>query len=371
MIQRITHAYRLHLCYMHKTERFEFRTRGMQKIRTTALNGRGTESGEEGTMEQVRDFCRRQGAVMTLVLVSLIWGGGFVTVENLLKNGWASEEIVLARFSLAALTMGLGLAHKLRKSTKYDVICGLISGSFLFLAFYCQTYGQGMTTLSNTAFFSALNIIILPFLAVPLFHTRLDRRILLIACLALVGVAIMSYGDHPFSLNTGDIFVLLCAFFFAAQIIGIEACLKYSDPARLSFFQLLTTAFWALLFCLIKNGAPFHRSSFPQGLELFSLLYTGLLSTCLCYFLQSKAQAKIPASAAGILLSLEGVFATIFSFVLVYEPFRWRSVIGSLFILAAVIAVNLFGSRTEVEVLKDEEEERGQREDATSRKPTC
>ena len=57
----------------------------------------------------------------------------------------------------------------------------------------------------------------------------------------------------------------------------------------------------------------------------------------MCYFLQTWAQKHVRASEAGIILSAEGLFGTLFSLLLGMETFRWSMALGGLMITASII----------------------------------
>ena len=83
-----------------------------------------------------------------------------------------------------------------------------------------------------------------------------------------------------------------------------------------------------------------------------SVLYLGVISTTVCYLLQTACQKYVDETKAAIVLSMESVFGTIFSIIILHEVITLRMVIGCAIILAAVIISNL--SETEGEA-KDEE----------------
>ena len=71
---------------------------------------------------------------------------------------------------------------------------------------------------------------------------------------------------------------------------------------------------------------------------VLSVLYLGLMSTCLCFFLQTAAQKYADATKAVIFLSMEGVFGSLFSVMLGLEPFTWMlGAGGAMLFLSAVL----------------------------------
>ena len=71
------------------------------------------------------------------------------------------------------------------------------------------------------------------------------------------------------------------------------------------------------------------------------MLYLGVISTTLCYLLQTACQKYVDETKAAIVLSMESVFGTIFSIIILHEIITPRMVIGCVIILAAVIIIQL------------------------------
>ena len=67
------------------------------------------------------------------------------------------------------------------------------------------------------------------------------------------------------------------------------------------------------------------------------MLYLGVFSTCICYLLQTIAQKNVPAAEAGIVLSAEGAFGTLFSLLLCLEFLLWGMLVGGVLITLFII----------------------------------
>ena len=80
-----------------------------------------------------------------------------------------------------------------------------------------------------------------------------------------------------------------------------------------------------------------------------SVLYLGVVSTTICYLLQTACQKYIDETKAAIILSMESVFGTIFSILILHEVVTVRMVIGCAVILAAVIISNMSETSEETE----------------------
>ena len=77
------------------------------------------------------------------------------------------------------------------------------------------------------------------------------------------------------------------------------------------------------------------------SVEWFEILYTGILSAGLGYTLQIIAQHKASPAPAAIILSMEGVFATIAAWLLINQTLDLNKIIGCVAIFFGVIIVQL------------------------------
>lgn len=277
-------------------------------------------------------------ANLSLVLVTIIWGSGFIATEYVIKANWSTSLIMFTRFTIAAIILGIVLNKNILKINKTEIINGTIAGMFLFLGFYTQTLGQTMTNVSNVAFLTATNVIMIPFISWLISKNKPKLQTILLVSLALLGVGVLSFESGRFSLGVGDILVLLGAFFFATQIAYLEKATKDSDPVRINFMQILTaTVLSSISFAVNSQGI--QGANVREG--ILPILFLGIFSTCICFLVQTSAQKYVSASKVGIILSLEGVFGGIFSVVLGFETLTVKLVIGGTLIVVASIMSNI------------------------------
>lgn len=77
-------------------------------------------------------------AVGGLILVTVIWGGGFVASDMALES-MRPFQIMTFRFFLAAVSMGLISVKSLKNTGWKDIRAGVIMGIALFVGFSFQT----------------------------------------------------------------------------------------------------------------------------------------------------------------------------------------------------------------------------------------
>ena len=76
-------------------------------------------------------------------------------------------------------------------------------------------------------------------------------------------------------------------------------------------------------------------------MEIYSILYAGILSGGFAFVLQIYAQRNITAAPAAIIFSLEGVFATIAAWFILNQILDVNNLLGCFFILCGVLLSQL------------------------------
>jgi drug/metabolite transporter (DMT)-like permease len=270
-----------------------------------------------------------------LLLTAIIWGSGFIATEYAIRSQLSAQAILAARFLMAGLAAGLLFFRKISRASRQEALHGLIAGVLLFLAFLFQTLGQAMTRVSSAAFLTASNVVMIPFLVWLLLRKRPAGKVFLLTALTLLGIGLLTLRpEEGLTLRPGDGLILLCAFFFAGHITYLGSVCREDDPAVLAFWQFLTAGCIGLAAMLLTGSTP-PWEQWSAG--LLPVLYLGLFSTCLCYLLQTSAQRHVPPARAGVLLSTEGLFGSLFSVALGLEPLRPAMALGGLIITLCVI----------------------------------
>ncbi len=283
----------------------------------------------------------RRGVVILLV-TSLIWGAGFIAAEYALLSGLAPHTIMALRFVIGALAIGVFYRGKLFSGGAGVVKRGFSAGVLLFFAFYAQILGQDLIPVSSTAFLTTTNVVMIPFILWTLNRKRPPARVFSLSVLTLIGVGFLSFRGEGLGFGLGEALVLICALLFAGHIVFLGKYCLVDDPVRLTFWQLTGAAVTALL-VLVFRGEPAAAAQWGRG--IWPVVYLGLFSTCLSYYLQTTGQKHVPPAQAGILLSMESVFGTLFSLLLGLETMRPGIAIGGGLILLSVILTERGASR--------------------------
>ncbi len=278
------------------------------------------------------------------LFVAVLWGIGFIAAQYAIDSGMSSSLIMALRFCVATLVMLLICAKKLKNIRPGDLIHGGTAGLFLFCGFYLQTYGQARTTVSNCAFITATNVVMVPFIVWAFTKAKPPLKTFVLAGTTLFGIGLLTLDfSGAASISAGDGYILLCAAFFATHIFYLGHAVKGRDALLITFIQLATAALVSAAVLLAFDREAVFSADYSSGLP--PAFYLGLVSTCLCYMLQTWAQKYTAAPKAGILLSTEGLFGSLFSVLLGFDVFGARLLLGGGIILASVVLMELPANR--------------------------
>jgi drug/metabolite transporter (DMT)-like permease len=236
------------------------------------------------------------------------------------------------RFAIAFLLMSVVFYKRLKTIRFQDFKAGAIIGVFLFVAFAAQTVGLQYTTAGKQAFLTGTNVVIVPFLYWIVKKNRPDKYNLTAAFLCFCGIGLLTLSES-LSVNLGDLLTLVCAFFFACHIVSIGYFAEHHDPIVLTVIQLGISAILSLVASLMLETAP---QNVPMDTVL-AVLYLGLFSTLLAFLIQNVAQKYTSPTHAAIILSLESVFGSILSTILLKELFTSKMFVGCVIIFIAIL----------------------------------
>ncbi len=268
---------------------------------------------------------------IALTITAIIWGSGFVASAISLEH-FTPYQILAGRFIIGTLILTIIFHKRLKSLDKSTMIKGAVLGIFLYLAFALQTVGLQFTTPSKNAFLTAVNVVIVPFIAFFMYKRKIDIYELTGAVLAMIGIAVLSLKLSA-EINIGDLLTLGCAFGFAFHIFYTAKYVKDTDPVSLTLVQMMTAAIIGVIVVLFKGETSFV----VQKEGILSLLYLGVFSTTICYLLQTVAQKMITETKAAIILSTESFWGMVFSVAILDEAITIKMVLGAILILVAII----------------------------------
>lgn len=268
---------------------------------------------------------------ISLLLVAMVWGGGFVVTKNALEVITPLYFLSL-RFMIAGVLMVIIFLPKLKKASWRDICNSCIVGSFLSLGFIAQTIGAHLTTPAKSSFITGLNVVLVPFIMIIFTKRFPGKKAVLTALIAFAGLSLISVNGQ-LAIGAGDFLTFLCAIFYACHIVSIGYFASKTDALVLATLQVLFTGVVCTLLAVFLEPAPSL-----SGAGIWSgILYSALLSTLAAFLIQNLAQRNIPSTHTAIILCLESVFGALASVVFWHEIMTFKMMIGCVMIFAAII----------------------------------
>ena len=204
-----------------------------------------------------------------------------------------------------------------------------------------QQAGMITATLTNTAFLTALYVVVTPFLLWLLRGEQPGFAVWLSAAAAFSGIWLLGGGTLT-AFSTGDMLIAASSLFWSLFMVVTSASGKLGKPLHYTFVQFVTVAVLAL-----PLAAAFEVVSVSAiNAAAPSLLFVGAIASALTYALMANVVRYIEASRAAVLLSTEVLFAAALGYVLLGErlgPINW---LGAAVVFAAVLMVQLAKPKT-------------------------
>ncbi len=307
---------------------------------------------------------------LLLITATAIWGFAFVAQRKAMTyigpftmNGLRS---LLAAIFLVPVVMVSDTLKGKRitffgtnkpEGRKNLLLGGLFCGIFVTAASTVQQIGIQYTTVGKAGFLTTAYIIFVPVISLFL-GKKINCKGWIGVGIALLGMfllCVQSFGD--FSVNNGDILMIISALFFAVHILVIDKFVSRADPVRLSCMQFFICAAVCLALAFIFEH-PTLSSIFNAW---FSIFFAGVLSAGVGYTLQIIAQKHIPAYVTPIFMSLESVFSLLAGVLILKEDMSWNERIGCILIFVAILIVRgdfktlkaNFGAKTKTDANAD------------------
>jgi len=272
-----------------------------------------------------------------MIITAALWGFAFVAQKTGMDY-FGPFMFSAIRFTVGATCL-LFLVRwfSYKRLTRQGFISGIIMGVVLTFGAMLQQIGIIETSAGKSGFITAIYILLVP-IFLSFSGKKLSLQIWPAAFLVLFGLYLLSVQKGEFSsINTGDIWVLSSAIFWAAHILLIEKAVKKHDPLRLSIVQFYTCALLSLIGAFIFEDVVWSEITAGVSNGFLEIAYASIASVAIAYTLQVFAQRSVPSHHAAMVLSLEAVFAVIGGVWLLGEELTVRMLIGFSLMFAGII----------------------------------
>ena len=271
---------------------------------------------------------------IALVLITVIWGASFITVQYGLQFSTPILFVAL-RFAAASIAVSLISWKVLKGISLKEVWAGLCIGITVAIGYGTQTIGLQTISSSESAFLTALYVPLVPIVLWLFFRKKPHIMTWLGAALAFVGLIFLTgNGFGAIHLEFGQIITLLGSIVIALEIILISHFGQQSsiNVRRVTVLQLI----FASLTCFII--APIAgETQLPAWNGELALILVGLgIATAVIQTVMNWAQRKVDPSQAAIIYSGEPVWAALIGRI-AGERLPLLAILGGAFVVLGVI----------------------------------
>lgn len=282
---------------------------------------------------------------LTALLSSIIFGLSFLFSKKAL--GVASPLLLLSfRYLAAFLVMSLLIVLKVVKvSYRNKPMGGLLVLALVepVIYFFFETYGLQHTASSVGGLMIALIPIAVTILAA--YFLKEVPSIKQIGCiiLSVAGVVLIVIMDSSSSSGSSalGVFLLLGAVLSAAFFSIISRKIsKDFTPIEITYFMMVLGAFCFNSISIIDLVINKKITTFFEPLKsttfITSVLYLGILSSIVAYFLINYSLSKIEASKTSVFSNISTIVSIVAGVIFLKESFHVYHLIGSILILVGV-----------------------------------
>jgi drug/metabolite transporter (DMT)-like permease len=290
-----------------------------------------------------------------LLLANVVYAPILFAEVGSIKSSWAEKKTSHASDAIVANS------DDEPTDVFLSIRAGLELGAYVFCANVAQVVGLQQTSASRAAFLVQLQTVFIPVIAASLGISKVNRNTWIGSVVAVAGVALLSsdksHGTE--SSVVGDSLEILSALFFSAYVIRLSAYCNRINPAALVavkiFVQGFLSTIWALSVEAIAITAPHGPlltgseivhpwTPYAIAVNVGVIAWTGLFSSAVSGWLQTKGQQYVPASEAAIVFATQPLWASATAAVVLGEAFGTKGLAGGALILFATVFSSLSGA---------------------------
>ncbi len=294
--------------------------------------------------------------VLLVIVSAVLWGtyGSFVTAIT--QMGMARDTLVLLRFVATWLPVLILVCVRNPSDLRIrprDIWLFLANGlASVFFFVWCYTAAIVQTKIATAAalLYTAPAMVLL--ISVTVFHERLSARKVVCVLAAVVGCALVSgLGSGDLGLTPRGLLLGLGAGLGYAlySIFSRMILLRGYSPLTNVVYTFLVASLAYLVLCVAK-GELAQVAQLPGATAL--ALVCGLATGGAAYSLYTLALARMEASRAAQLATLEPVVAAGLGFFLFGQSLAPTELVGVALVVGSVVAMNAGSSRRESTLLR-------------------
>ena len=287
--------------------------------------------------------------IIYLLITALIWGGSFISqlfggkvLGHFAFNAYRCLFGCISVFVIIVVDNIINYKkvlffrddENIILTIKNSFFCGLV----LFFAMITQQIGVTLTTTAKAGLIASLEVICVPILMLIIYKRIIKSITWIFIVTAMFGIMMLSAG-YVDGINVGDAWVFLSTILYSITIIQIPKYCKNIDPLKFSFFRFLIIFFISFIITLFINSKSLSIEKFRSA--LFSILYSGILASGVAYTFQILGQKYCEPIIATLIMSLEGIFASILGWIILGQSLNLFQILGIVITFISIIFVQI------------------------------
>ena len=283
-------------------------------------------------------------SLLSALLCTFIWGTTFIAQDTGMDNigpfTFNAVRFFVGFLAITPLVILFELKNfkpELKTDKKTFVIYVSLIGLSLFLGSALQQVALLYTDVANAAFFTIFYVPMVPIIIYLFGKKSIHWSVCPSVILCLIGGYLLT-NFYDATVRLGDTLVVLGALFWSTHIIFTGIIIsKYNLPLTIGAIQTLIVAILSFFIGILYEEFVWNNIL----MEIYSILYAGILSGGFAFVLQIYAQKNITPAPAAIIFSLEGVFATVAAWFILNQVLDINNILGCFFILCGVLLSQL------------------------------
>ena len=287
--------------------------------------------------------------IIYLLITAIIWGGSFISqlfgsrvlgpfAFNAYRClfGCISVFIIIFIDNIINNRKVIFFRHdeNIVLTIKNSFFCGVV----LFFAMITQQLGVDLTTTAKAGLIASLEVICVPILMLILYKRIIKLITWIFIITAMIGIMMLSAG-YVDGINIADVWVFISTILYSITIIQIPKYCKNIDPLKFSFFRFFIIFIISFIISLFINDNSLSIFKFKNA--LISILYSGILASGVAYTFQILGQKYCEPVIATLIMSLEGIFASILGWIILGQSLNLFQILGIIITFISIIFVQV------------------------------
>lgn len=280
-----------------------------------------------------------RSAKILLAAVFIARGTSFLFSKELMK-GMSPLGILAVRFLLAFFILAIAFFPKIKSCTKEALFGGIYLGVLYTACMIFEMYGLRLVDSGVSALVENMAILFVPLYAAVLTRSFPQKKTMICAFFAVVGVAFLSLSQKSaVGGGIGMVWTVCAALIYGVCIMATERVANRADPITVGIIQLGVMG-------LLTLAASLMTKSFglPQtGRQWGYLLFLVLICSSFGFAFQPLGQKYLSAETAAVFTVMNPLTASLMGILVAGESVTPFKMVGYVLILAALFRYNYQG----------------------------